>query len=71
MFQINVPDVDQTFLQAIDAGAEVALPLTDMFWGDRYGWVRDPFGHIWALCTVKEILSPEEVQTRMRKVYSE
>jgi PhnB protein len=71
VFQTNIPDVDQTFQQAIDAGAEMALPLTDMFWGDRYGWVRDPFGHIWALCTVKEILSPEEVQNRMRKVYSE
>lgn len=71
VFQINVPDVDQTYRQAINAGAAVAMPITDMFWGDRYGWIRDPFGHIWALCTVKEVLSPEEVERRMRKVYSQ
>jgi predicted 3-demethylubiquinone-9 3-methyltransferase (glyoxalase superfamily) len=37
-----------------------------MFWGDRYGWVRDPFGHMWALCTVKEVLSEAEVESRLR-----
>jgi PhnB protein len=41
------------------------LPISDCFWGDRYGWVRDPYGHIWALATVLEELTPEEVQRRM------
>jgi hypothetical protein len=36
-----------------------------MFWGDRYGWVRDPFGHVWALTTVKEVLPPREVEQWM------
>jgi len=37
-----------------------------MFWGDRYGWVRDPFGHVWAFCKVNEVLTPEEVAQRVR-----
>jgi hypothetical protein len=37
-----------------------------MFWGDRYGWVRDPFGHVWALSEVKEVLSAEEIEARLR-----
>ena len=37
-----------------------------LFWGDRYGWVRDPFGHMWALCTVKEVLTPSQVEERLR-----
>ena len=47
-------------------GAIPALPPTDMFWADRYGWVRDPFGHVWALCTVKEVLSPKQIEDRLR-----
>ena len=38
----------------------------DMFWGDRYGWVRDPFGHVWAFAQVQEILTPDEIEARMR-----
>jgi PhnB protein len=37
-----------------------------MFWGDRYGWIRDPFGHVWALNQVKEILTPAEVDQRLQ-----
>ena len=66
VFQIGVPDVDAAYKRAVDSGATPALPPTDMFWGDRYGWVRDPFGHMWALCTVQEVLTPDEVETRMR-----
>jgi uncharacterized glyoxalase superfamily protein PhnB len=46
-------------------GASPALPPTDMFWGDRYGWVCDPFGHVWALTTVKEVLTRRKVEQRM------
>jgi PhnB protein len=48
---INLPkpaDVDATVKRAADAGASVTLPPDDMFWGSRYGRVRDPFGHVWA-----------------------
>lgn len=48
---LNVDDVDASTQRAIDAGAEVVLPVDDQFWGDRYGVVRDPFGHEWAIAT--------------------
>ncbi|MGF6792485.1 VOC family protein [Paraburkholderia sp. 35.1] len=60
-----VPDVDASFKQAVDAGATVTMPVTDMFWGDRYGQVRDPFGHNWSLATHKRDLSAEEIQQAM------
>ena len=66
VFQISVPDVDAAFKRAVDAGGSPALPPTSMFWGDRYGWLSDPFGHVWALNQVQEVLSPEEVAQRMR-----
>lgn len=46
---LTVTDVDTWFARALDAGAEVVAPLEDQFWGDRYGVVRDPFGHQWSL----------------------
>ena len=57
----NVEDVDRSFKRAVDAGARVGMPLTDMFWGDRYGKVTDPFGHEWGLATRKENVAPEEM----------
>jgi uncharacterized glyoxalase superfamily protein PhnB len=65
VFQIGVEDVDEAYKRAVDAGAAPALPPTDMFWGDRYGWVRDPFGHVWAFATVKEVLTPREIERRL------
>ena len=66
IFQIRVDDVDAAWTRAIDAGATpVQFPAT-MFWGDRYAWVRDPSGHVWALCGVQEVLTAEEVARRMR-----
>ena len=53
---LHGPDVEARFQRAIDAGASVVNPLEDMFWGDRYGVVRDPFGHQWSLAeTVREV----------------
>jgi len=66
VFQVVVPDVDAAYKRAIDHGASPALPPTDMFWGDRYGWVRDPFGHVWALATIQEVLSRGEIENRLR-----
>jgi len=62
---IYVKDVDASFARAGKAGCTVKMPPTDMFWGDRYGKVEDPFGHQWALATHKEDLSPEEMAKRM------
>ena len=66
LFQVAVPDVDKAYQRAVDHGALPAMPPTDMWWGDRYGWVRDPFGHMWALCTVREVLTAKEVAERMQ-----
>lgn len=65
IFQVGVPDVDAAYKHAVDHGATPALPPTDMFWGDRYGWVRDPFGHMWAFCTIQEVLTAEQIQERL------
>jgi PhnB protein len=56
--------VDPVFDQAKAAGAKVEMPLDDMFWGDRYGKLVDPFGHSWSLATHKEDVSPEEMKKR-------
>ncbi len=66
---LYVNDVDAAFKQATDAGATVAMPLQDMFWGDRYGIVVDPFGHKWSLATHKEDVSPEECEARAAKQF--
>ncbi|MGU3500729.1 VOC family protein [Mycobacterium sp. C31M] len=62
-----VTDVDAAFAQAVDAGAEVVMPLGDMFWGDRYGVVRDPFGHKWSLGQPVREVSDAELQKAMQE----
>jgi len=64
---LYVDDVDSAFRQATSAGAEVVMPLADMFWGDRYGQVKDPFGHVWSMATHKEDVAPEEMARRGRE----
>jgi PhnB protein len=59
---LQVEDVDTLFEQAVSAGAEVKMPVQDMFWGDRYGYLEDPFGHHWAIATHVRDVSPEELQ---------
>lgn len=59
-----VEDVDAAFGKAVAAGAQVRMPLADMFWGDRFGMLTDPFGHCWSLATHKEDLTPEEIRKR-------
>ncbi|HWC05498.1 MAG TPA: VOC family protein [Methylomirabilota bacterium] len=61
---LYVPDVDAAFQQAVDAGAKAIMPPADMFWGDRFGKLVDPFGHEWAMATHKEDLAPEEIRKR-------
>lgn len=61
MLHLYVKDVDTVFNQAIEAGAKVNMPLADMFWGDRYGQLQDPFGHLWSLATHTADPTPEEM----------
>jgi uncharacterized glyoxalase superfamily protein PhnB len=61
---LYVEDVDAAVERAVKAGATIKMPVTDMFWGDRYGKVADPFGYEWGLGTRKEILTQEEIQAR-------
>ena len=57
-------DVDATFNKAIAAGAKESMPVMDMFWGDRFGKVTDPFGHSWGVATHVEDVAPEEMTRR-------
>lgn len=59
---LYVPDVDQAFRRAVEAGAKEIMPVTDMFWGDRYGVLEDPYGHRWSLATHVRDLSPDEIR---------
>jgi PhnB protein len=61
---LYVEDADSVFNRAVAAGARVDMPLENMFWGDRYGKLTDPFGHQWAVATHKEDVAPEELQRR-------
>jgi PhnB protein len=61
---VYVPDVDAAFKRALDAGCRATMSPTDMFWGDRFGRLVDPFGHHWGLATHKEDLSPAEIRKR-------
>lgn len=64
---LTVTDVDTWFTRAVDAGATVVAPLEDQFWGDRYGVVRDPFGHQWSLGQPVREVSMEELTEAMRE----
>jgi len=65
ILEFYVDDVDAAYQRAVDAGARPMMPIGDAFYGDRCGWVLDPFGHLWALSTVREELTPEQVHERM------
>ncbi len=62
---LTVTDVESQFQRAVDAGATVVAPLEDQFWGDRYGVVRDPFGHMWSLGQPMREVSSEEIAAAM------
>jgi PhnB protein len=59
---LSVPDVDATVADAVEAGAKITMPVADMFWGDRYGQLEDPFGHRWSVATHIRDMSPEEIK---------
>jgi PhnB protein len=64
--QIYVEDSDAMFDRAVRAGATVIMPMTDMFFGSREGRIADPFGNVWTIATLKEALTPSEMQRRMK-----
>jgi len=65
---LNVPDCDAVFQRAVDAGCQVRMPLQDMFWGDRYGLVVDPYGHQWSIATHQRQVSVEEMQQAVNEM---
>jgi len=68
---LYVADVDAAFKRAVSAGARASMPVADMFWGDRYGKVTDPFGHEWGLGTHKEDVSPADMEKRAKAFFAQ
>ena len=67
IIHLYVVDVDATVARAVAAGARVTMPVSDMFWGDRYGQLQDPFGHLWSVATHVRDASPEEIAAAAAK----
>ena len=67
---VYVPDVDAAFKRAVAAGAKALMPVTDMFYGDRFGQVEDPSGHRWGLATHVEDVAPDEMMRRQREFFA-
>ena len=67
---LYVENVDKIFNQAVAGGAKVRMPPADMFWGDRYSQIIDPFGHVWAIATHIEDVPPEETAKRAKAFFS-
>ncbi len=67
---LYVTDADAAFARAVEAGATVSMPLADMFWGDRYGKLVDPYGHHWSIAEHLEDLTPEQTQERMAAAFA-
>jgi PhnB protein len=61
---LEVDDVDAVAKRAVQLGAVVEMPVDEMFWGERYGIVRDPFGHRWAISTTRQQLTPDDMAER-------
>jgi PhnB protein len=61
-----VEDVDAVVSNAVDAGATITEEVEDKFWGDRFGTIRDPFGHVWSIGTHVEDVSPQEMAERAK-----
>lgn len=64
---LYIPDVDRVFERAVAAGAKAIKPVQDQFYGDRSGFLQDPFGHLWGIATHVEDVSPTEMEARAKK----
>lgn len=67
---LQVPNADKAFARAVEAGAAVIMPVADMFWGDRFGTLRDPFGHEWSVAHHVRDVSPAEMAAAAKKAFS-
>lgn len=70
-FFLYVTDVDASFKKAVEEGCSEEMPLQDMFWGDRAGTVKDPFGYVWMIATHKKDLTPEEIKTGAEAAFAQ
>jgi PhnB protein len=68
---IYVKDPDALFNRALEAGAEVRMPMSDQFWGDRFGAFSDPFGYTWSIAARKEDLTREEIEQRQAEFFEQ
>jgi PhnB protein len=65
---VYLPNVDEVVQRATAAGAKVLKPVQDQFYGDRSGFIQDPFGHLWGVATHVEDVSEEDMKERMKKM---
>ena len=65
---VYLPDVDKVVQKAVAEGAKIQRPVEDQFYGDRSGFIQDPFGHLWGIATHVEDVSPEQMKERMQKM---
>lgn len=68
---LYVEDVDKAFQRAVNAGGKAKMPVSDMFWGDRFGHVVDPYGQEWGIATHKEDVSEQEMSVRAKDFYAQ
>jgi len=68
---VYVENADAAFERAVKAGCTVKMPMSDQFWGDRYGQVEDPFGHQWSIATHKQDLTKDQIAANARKFFAE
>jgi len=68
---LYVDDADALFAQAQAAGAQVSMPLMDAFWGDRFGKLRDPYGHEWTVATHQHDYTPEEMKRNAEAFFAQ
>jgi PhnB protein len=64
---LYIPDVDSVVERAVAAGAKILKPVQDQFYGDRSGFIQDPFGHLWGVATHVEDVTPQELEERVKK----
>ena len=68
---LQVENADAAIAQAVDAGAKLIMPAADMFWGDRYGMVEDPFGHRWSVAHTLRTLTQTEIEAAMHAMFAQ
>jgi PhnB protein len=68
---LYVEDVDKAFQRANEAGGKTAMPVADMFWGDRFGSIADPYGHTWGLSTHTQDLTEQEIEKAAKDFYAQ